>query len=410
MPPDTTPRPRIFPALRHAPCIKNAQTRARFLATSTTMTAKRILLVHEDRLLGNMYRERLESDGFAVESARSGDAALRSIAERQPDLVVLDSFTPSPDPAQLIATLRKADSTRGLPVVVLPTSRLQLAEAAQTAGATYILARTSNPMAELIDAVERSFGLARTTTLSKGLPFRPDQSWVSMGLDSAPETVTALRRSLHGVSRDTSDTASLRDLFQRIHGLSEQMAMLGQRPLFQFTSALEALVFDLIRLPGQINPSTLRTLGQALDFLAILLQEPQRSRVKDTSAANVLVVDDEDGARKIMMAAMRLAGLKSMAADTPTSGLSALANQPFDLVFLDVGLPEMTGFELCTKTRALTLHEHTPIVFVTGMSTFQNRVQSSLSGGNDFVGKPFNVAELGLKALLWVFKGQLGMV
>ena len=323
---------------------------------------------------------------------------------------MLDSFTPSPDPAQLIATLRKADSTRGLPVVVLPTSRLQLAEAAQTAGATYILARTSNPMAELIDAVERSFGLARTTTLSKGLPFRPDQSWVSMGLDSAPETVTALRRSLHGVSRDTSDTASLRDLFQRIHGLSEQMAMLGQRPLFQFTSALEALVFDLIRLPGQINPSTLRTLGQALDFLAILLQEPQRSRVKDTSAANVLVVDDEDGARKIMMAAMRLAGLKSMAADTPTSGLSALANQPFDLVFLDVGLPEMTGFELCTKTRALTLHEHTPIVFVTGMSTFQNRVQSSLSGGNDFIGKPFNVAELGLKALLWVFKGQLGMV
>jgi hypothetical protein len=37
-------------------------------------------------------------------------------------------------------------------------------------------------------------------------------------------------------------------------------------------------------------------------------------------------------------------------------------------------------------------------------------VQSSLSGGNDFVGKPFNVAELGLKALIWVLKGQLGLV
>ena len=374
------------------------------------MTTKRILLVHEDRLLGNMYRERLENGGFAVESARSGDAALRAIAERQPDMVVLDAVTPSPDPAQVIATLRGTDATRDLPVVVLPTSRAQLAEAAQTAGATRVLQRTSNPMAELIDAVETTFGLERTATLAKGLPFRPDQSWVNMGLENAPEAVTALRRSLHGVSRDAGDTAALRDLFQRIHGLTEQMAMLGQKPLFQFTAALEALVFDLIKMSSQINPSTLRTLGQALDFLSILLQEPQRSRAKDCSAAQVLVVDDEDGARKIIMASMKLVSLNAMAADAPATGLAALSTQPFDLVFLDVGLPEMSGFDMCTKTRALPLHEKTPIVFVTGMSTFQNRVQSSLSGGNDFVGKPFNVAELGLKGLLWVLKGQLGLV
>ncbi len=373
------------------------------------MTTKRILLVHEDRLLGNMFRERLEHDGFAVESARSGQAALRAIADRPPDMVILDSLTPSPEPAELIATLRGADATRDLPVVVLPTSRLQLAEAAETAGATKVLQRTANPMADLIDAVEMTFGLERTTTLSRGLPFRPDQSWITMGLESAPETVTALRRSLHGVSRDAADNAALRDLFQRIHGLTEQMAMLGQKALFQFTSALEALVFDLIKLPSQINPSTLRTLGQSLDFLSILLQEPQRSRAKDTAASHVLVVDDEDGARKIIMAAMKLVNLKSVSADTPGTGLSALATQPFDLIFLDVGLPEMSGFDLCTRTRDLPMHEKTPIVFVTGMTTFQNRVQSSLSGGNDFVGKPFNVAELGLKAILWVLKGQLGL-
>ena len=374
------------------------------------MTNKRILLVHEDRLLGNMFRERLEHGGFAVESARSGDAALRAIAERPPDLVVLDSFTPAPGPAEVIATLRRSNSTRDLPVFLLPTSRFQLAEAAQTAGATKVLKRSANPMAELIDAVETTFGLTPTATLSKGLPFRPEQSWISMGLDSAPETITALRRSLHGISRDAADSAALRDLFQRIHGLAEQMAMLGQKPLFQFTSALEALVFELIRLPSQINPSTLRTLSQSLDFLALFIQEPQRSRAKDPSSAHVLVVDDEDGARKIIMAAMNLVNLKSMAADAPSSGLSALGNQPFDLIFLDIGLPEMSGFDLCTRTRALPLHEKTPIVFVTGMSTFHNRVQSNLSGGNDFVGKPFNVAELGLKALLWVFKGQLGLV
>ena len=374
------------------------------------MTAKRILLVHEDQLLANMYRERLEDDGFTVEAARTGDAALRSIAACPPDLVVLDAVTSEPTPARLIATLRRDAATRSLPVVCLATSRLQLAEDAQTAGATCVHARTCNPMAELIDAVETTFGLTRTALLSKGLTFRPDQSWITMGLDSAPDTITALRRSLHGLSRDAADGPALRDLFQHIHGLTEQMAMLGQRPVFQFTAALEALVFDLIQLPGTINPSTLRTLSQALDFLSVFLKEPHRSLARDTAAANVLVVDDEDGARKIITAAMRLVGLNALTADAPSAGLTALARQSFDAIFFDIGLPEMSGFDLCTRTRALPQHEKTPIVFVTGMSTFQNRVQSSLSGGNDFVGKPFNVAELGLKALLWVFKGQLGLV
>ena len=374
------------------------------------MTAKRILLVHEDRLLAHMYRQRLEDGGFTVDAARTGDDALRAIAKCRPDLVVLDSVTPAPAPAQLIATLRRDAATRDLPVVCLPTSRLQLAEDAQSAGATTVLARTCNPMAELIDAVETTFGLERTALLSKGLPFRPDQDWVTMGLESAPGTITALRRSLHGLSRDTTDAAALRELFQHIHGLAEQMAMLGQKPLFQFTSALEALVFDLIQLPGQTNPSAIRTLGQALDFLALFLQEPHRSRARDCAAAHVLVVDDEDGARKIIAAAMRLVGLGALTVDAPTAALTALGIQTFDAIFYDIGLPEMTGFDLCTRTRALPQHEKTPIVFVTGMSTFQNRVQSSLSGGNDFVGKPFNVAELGLKALLWVFKGQLGLV
>ena len=70
----------------------------------------------------------------------------------------------------------------------------------------------------------------------------------------------------------------------------------------------------------------------------------------------------------------------------------------------------MSGFDLCTRARANPAHEKTPVVFITGMTTFQNRVQSSLSGGNDFIGKPFNIPELGLKALIWVFKGQLALI
>jgi DNA-binding response OmpR family regulator len=374
------------------------------------MIPKRILILDNDLLLSNLYRERLEAEGFVVESARTGAAGLRAMAERPPDALVVDSVTPSPDVIEVIASLRGQKSTSKLPIIVLPTARFPLAEAAHQAGASQVLSRSVNPIADLIDALETTLGMKRTSQVSKRMPFRADESWLKLSLDSAKETITAMRRALHGISRDSSDTAAARDLFQQVHQLTEQMAVLNQKPVFHLTSAMEALIFDLYRLPEHANPSIIRTLGQGLDFLANLLTEKNRLRANDPAMAKVLIVDDEDGARKIVTASMQLVNLKPISADTPSAALSALKIQEFDLIFLDVGLPEMNGFDLCTKVRALPAHKKTPIVFITGMATFQNRVQSSLSGGNDFVGKPFSVPEMALKALIWVFKGQLGFL
>jgi len=371
---------------------------------------KRILILDNDLLLSNLYRERLEAEGFVVESARTGAAGLRAMAERPADALVVDSVTPSPDVIEVITTLRGQPATSKLPIIVLPTARAPLADAAHEAGASQVLNRSVNPIADLIDAIESALGMKRTSEVSKRMPFRPDESWLKLSLDSAKETITAMRRGLHAISRDAKDAAAARDLFQQVHQLTEQMAVLNQKPVFHLTSAMEALLFDLYRLPEHANPSILRTLGQGLDFLANLLNEKNRMRANDPAMAKVLIVDDEDGARKIVAASMQLVNLKPVSASTPSAALTALLVQEFDLIFLDVGLPEMDGFQLCGKVRALPAHKKTPIVFITGMATFQNRVQSSLSGGNDFVGKPFSVPEMALKALIWVFKGQLGFL
>jgi DNA-binding response OmpR family regulator len=107
---------------------------------------------------------------------------------------------------------------------------------------------------------------------------------------------------------------------------------------------------------------------------------------------------------------MQMTGLTADSAATPTAALEKLGAQKCDLIFLDVGLPEMNGFDVCTRIRGIEAHEKTPIVFLTGMATFHNRAQASLSGGNDFVGKPFNLAELGIKAMMWIFRAQLSQL
>ena len=338
-----------------------------------TMTIpKRILILDNDLLLSNLYRERLEAEGFVVESARTGAAGLRAMAERPADALVVDSVTPSPDVIEVITTLRGQPATSKLPIIVLPTARAPLADAAREAGARRCSTAVCNPIADLIDAIESALGMKRTTEVTKRMPFRPDESWLKLSLDSAKETITAMRRGLHAISRDAKDTAAARDLFQQVHQLTEQMAVLNQKPVFHLTSAMEALLFDLYRLPEHANPSIIRTLGQGLDFLASLLNEKNRLRANDPAMAKVLIVDDEEGARKIVAASMQLVNLKPVLASTPSAALTALLVQEFDLIFLDVGLPEMDGFQLCGKVRALPAHKKTPIVFITGMATFQN--------------------------------------
>ena len=78
-----------------------------------------------------------------------------------------------------------------------------------------------------------------------------------------------------------------------------------------------------------------------------------------------------------------------------------------DLLPIRPVVASLERFDLCTQVRQLEDHRKTPIVFLTGMNTFQGRAQGSLSGGNDFIGKPFNLLELGVKGLMWIFKGQL---
>lgn len=373
------------------------------------MNAKRILLLAEDRLLNHLYRARFEAEGFHVDAARTGTAALKLAADHRPDAIVLDPLTISPEVPEVITRLRAETATQTVPIITLPTNRPQFSEAAQNAGATCTLNRAANPIASAIDAVQTSLGIESTTGLQKNVGFQAEDAWLKQGLQSAPDAINLMRQTLHNAARDPRDVQALREFLQRIHNFTEQMHLLGQRHVFHFGSALEALAHDLVKLPAQSNPSTLRTLGQAVDFLNTLIAEKHRGRTRDPGTSQVLVVDDEAGARRIIMAGTQTVGLKPIAADTPTTALAALSAETFDLIFLDVGMPEMNGFDLCTRIRAIPQHEKTPIVFITGMATFQNRVQSNLSGGNDFIGKPFNVAELAVKALIWVFKGQMGL-
>src|SRR5204863_10116802 len=104
--------------------------------------------------------------------------------------------------------------------------------------------------------------------------------------------------------------------------------------------------------------------------------------------------------------ALEKARLKSVDVDNPQLALRLLKDSAFDLIFLDVSMPDMSGFDLCREARKLPIHKTTPIIFVTSSTDFESRSSGALSGGNDLIAKPFLFTELTVKALNYALKSR----
>lgn len=175
----------------------------------------------------------------------------------------------------------------------------------------------------------------------------------------------------------------------------------------QMSATLEALLRELQEHPKNINDSTLRTVAATVDFPGVLFEKGTQPDRQEIPPANILVVDDEAISRRALTYAINKANLKSTGLDDPVAALQLLSEKKFDLIFLDVDMPNMTGFELCSKLRALPGYAKTPVTFVAGLNDFKSRASSTMSGGNDFIAKPFLFIELAVKSLMHVMRGGL---
>ena len=119
------------------------------------------------------------------------------------------------------------------------------------------------------------------------------------------------------------------------------------------------------------------------------------------------MVDDDVISRRAVTFGLEKAGLKAVGTADPHHALEALAKNFYELIFLDVDMPDMDGFELCMRIRHMPDYLQAPVVFITSMTDFQTRAKSITSGGNDFISKPLCFMELAVKALTFVLKGRL---
>lgn len=107
---------------------------------------------------------------------------------------------------------------------------------------------------------------------------------------------------------------------------------------------------------------------------------------------HILLVEDDVELARQMMLWLQEAGYTCTHRASGAAALPLLAQEPFDAVVLDVGLPDMDGFTVVEQIRARGFS--IPVVFVTARGDVTDRVRGYKSGGDQYVTKPFAVEEL----------------
>ena len=108
--------------------------------------------------------------------------------------------------------------------------------------------------------------------------------------------------------------------------------------------------------------------------------------------ARVLVVDDESSLVDAVATALRYEGYAVEVAHTGRAALSAVARRAPSLVVLDWMLPDIDGVEVARRLRAQGVQ--TAILFLTARDATENKVEALRAGGDDYVTKPFSLAEI----------------
>jgi CheY-like chemotaxis protein len=393
----------------------------------------KVLIVEDDQLVARIYSNKLAVAGFEVQTAFDGEAGLETARRFQPDAVILDLMLPKLTGVDLIRQLRAEPGMAQTPLIVFSSTFLTgLIQEAWKAGATKCLSKANCTPKQVIELLHGSIKAASVAALApagangalsargaNGLPGTvsqadADEQFLNEIRQSLLQTVPGMLMTTRGelqqlikTNDDSMRVALTQSMCRRVHAITGNAGLAEWKHVSQLADAVESLLRELSEKPKNVNVSTLRTLASAFDFLGLLFQRGLEMASLEEKPPRILVVDDDAISRRAVTYALEKAKLKSVSLGDPLEACQKLTEEAFDLVFLDVDMPSMNGYELCSKLRTLPNQRGTAVVFVTSMNDFESRANSTMSGGTDFIAKPFLFLELAVKALVYVLKGRL---
>lgn len=121
-------------------------------------------------------------------------------------------------------------------------------------------------------------------------------------------------------------------------------------------------------------------------------------KTSENKKHKILIVDDEETNLKLMSTILKSQDYTIEMARNGEEALVKTKEFAPDLIFLDIMMPGMDGFEVCRKLRQDPSSEQIPVVMVTALTDRESRIKSLEAGANDFISKPIDITEIKVRA------------
>jgi DNA-binding response OmpR family regulator len=110
--------------------------------------------------------------------------------------------------------------------------------------------------------------------------------------------------------------------------------------------------------------------------------------------ARILIIDDDDSLLTVMSLMLKRAGHQVILRDTVRSGIETAFHEPIDLAIIDVMMPEMNGYQVCSVLRKDPRSSQIPLLILTALSGLEEKEHAEDAGADAFVTKPVTLDAL----------------
>lgn len=366
----------------------------------------KILFIEDDSILSRVYTKAMQGAGLEVTHAADGEAGLAILQVMRPDLILLDLMLPRISGMDLLRIIRGSEGFKDTPVIVFNSAyRNEIREQVEQLGATRVLSKSEFVPKQVIAQIKELLPGVRRPGERAGA----DPALIATESARVPQLLRAAGQSLQELNRKPAFDrygTRLRSLKDIINELEQAAIVLGRGRAAYLCEALELLLRETSDRSAQSSVSLLRTITQAVDFLPETFDARGEPEGAGLPTFRFLIVDDDSISRCGIQLALGKIKQSGVECATAAEALARCATEKFDLIFLDVELPELDGFEVCACLRREGVNQEVPIIFVTQHAELHHRAQASMSGGTDYLTKPFHFLELAVKTLLHLLRGK----
>jgi CheY-like chemotaxis protein len=230
---------------------------------------KSILFIDDDQFVTTLYKAKLQSEGFAADTAHSGSEALEKLGRNCPDLVVLDLNMPGTNGVEVLRSIRGIPQLQHIPVIVFSSGYVQtlVSEAAQL-GIHKFLTKAQCPPKMLIAEIKEL--LSQTAAPASALAA---DAAAAPGNPSVADLPALLRLFLAAENTAVQHTALLKVYKASRLYISRALEANDGTVQGQLGRALEKLFEDLYTHPEHITGSTKHTLAAGLQKLCLIEED-----------------------------------------------------------------------------------------------------------------------------------------